>query len=208
MRISTYGFSKKEHLILQEWLRNYWQINCKITPTKGRGFYLTFSAKDRDLFFNLIRKHVIPSMQYKVLPKIELKTCMICNRLFLPKRAWQKTCGRHRCKLMLAKLNRGWKPKAPRPCAVCGTVFVPIQEKEKGCSPACKRAYRLQQKRIRRMRNKKPLLLKVCIQCGVTFTPTHGNQKACSQECRDRLIQQSRHRYQTKIAHRPSMSTI
>lgn len=89
MRISTYGFSKEEQLILQDWLRKRWGISSKITQTKHHGFYLIFSAKDRGLFFNLIREHVIPSMQYKLLPPPK---CLQCGRTFIPLNDHQKIC--------------------------------------------------------------------------------------------------------------------
>ncbi len=213
MRISTYGFAMKQHIILQNWLKQKWGVDSQIRKdTRGRGYYLAFPARSRDSFLDLIRDYVIPSMQYKTLPKLSEMPCTICGKSIQPKRAVVTSgrnvvCNSKKCKSMLAKLNRGWKPKKPRPCEICGAIFTLIQEKEKGCSPECKRLHRLQQKRARRIRNKRPLLPKACIQCTTTFTPTRGNQKACSQECRRQLRRQSIDRYERKTAEKTMSMT-
>jgi predicted nucleic acid-binding Zn ribbon protein len=160
MRISTYGFGKEGNHILQDWLKNRWHVNSRIVQDiRGRGFYLAFLAKDRDRFFSLVRQYIIPSMRYKILPELKTVPCVICSKPVLPKRAIisagkKVVCSSPECKLALAKLNRGWKPKKPRPCEVCGQVFTPIQEKTKTCSLRCKRIRKLQWKREYRLRKK------------------------------------------------------
>jgi len=207
--INTHSFSEDEQLILQEWLQKRWKIYTIIKQDNRRKrFFLFFHAKERDKFFDLIRPYVIPSMRYKILPEIKPVPCVICGKPVIPKRAVlsagkKVVCSNPECKKMLAKLNKGWKPKKPRACVVCGRIFTPIQDKTKTCSSACRRTYRLQQKRLRRLRNKKPLPPRNCLVCGRTFVPTHGNQRICSEECRRKRKKEYQRRYEERK--RPSI---
>ena len=204
VQFSTHRFSKQENLLLQQWLKNRWKIDSKIAKdSRDRGYFLRLLAKDRDLFFDLIRSQVIPPMQYKILPELKPVPCIICGKPVLPKRAVlsakkKVVCSDPKCKKLLAKLNKNWQPKQPRACASCGRIFVPTQDKTKTCSSTCRRTWKIQQKRLRRLENKKPLLPRQCLQCDSPFIPRNGHQRICSAKCR-----KERHRKYWKIPSYP-----
>lgn len=70
MRISTESFTLKEHLLLQNFLKNKFDINAKISKSPKRGkWILLFTAEERNKFFKLIAPHVVPALEYKILRK-------------------------------------------------------------------------------------------------------------------------------------------
>jgi len=67
MRISTESFGYGQHLLLKEYLKNLWDIRVDINHSpKPNKFILSFKAKERDKFFELINTFIIPEMQYKI----------------------------------------------------------------------------------------------------------------------------------------------
>lgn len=67
MRISTESFSKKELLLLRNFLNKKWNISPKIIPSSRKGkFVFFFPAPERNKFFSLIKSFVIPEMSYKL----------------------------------------------------------------------------------------------------------------------------------------------
>jgi len=154
MTISTNSFSKEEHLILQRWLHDYWGITPTIKEDKrGRGCFLLFPAEERDKFFNVIRKHVIPSMQYKVLPELKPVPCAICGNPVMPNRQIKAVakwivCSNPKCREARLKFYKHPKPLSRKLCVICGTEFMTKIRNKLTCSLACRHARRLQKKRI------------------------------------------------------------
>lgn len=69
-RISTESFSHKEHLLIQRYLKQKWDIlvGIRSSPCPGK-FLLLFRAEERDKFFTLIEPYIIPEMRYKLYNK-------------------------------------------------------------------------------------------------------------------------------------------
>jgi len=66
MRISTESFGFQEHLLLQQYFREKWNIFVDIKPSpRERKFLLSFKSKERNKFFSLIQPYIIPGMSYK-----------------------------------------------------------------------------------------------------------------------------------------------
>jgi hypothetical protein len=155
MTISTYKFSLEEHLLLQKWLAEKWNVKAKIKPdVQRKGYCLSFPAGEREKFLNLIKPYIIPSMYYKVdLPEVPTIKCPICGGEFIPKRKvyftaitrkWNLYCSRKCSKY--AHLRRRYNPQ-PQRCRICGRMFTPHTGHQVTCSKECSRLYHLQRKR-------------------------------------------------------------
>jgi len=204
MHISTHSFSKEENLLIQGWLRDYWKINPVIKrDERGKGYFLAFPSRERDKFFDLIRPHIIPSMQYKILPEIKPVPCVICGKPVLPNRQVMAVskwivCSDPKCREARLRFYRPLKSPSTKTCVICGTKFTTKIRNKITCSPECSHIRHLQKKRENRARNKKPLPPRHCLVCGRTFTPTHGNQEICSLECRINRIRERQRYYDRK----------
>lgn len=67
MRISTEGFSYKEHLLMKDYFNKKWKIKVDIKKSSRPNKYiLSFRAKERNKFFKFIGAFIIPQMQYKI----------------------------------------------------------------------------------------------------------------------------------------------
>ena len=73
VRISTEGFSYEDHLLIQEWFKERWNIEVVISEKslvyKGKNndyFYVRMNNESSRKFFNLIEEYIIPSMKYKL----------------------------------------------------------------------------------------------------------------------------------------------
>ncbi|HKZ35572.1 MAG TPA: LAGLIDADG endonuclease [Patescibacteria group bacterium] len=67
MRISTESFTYKENQLISEYLIKKWDIHPNIirSPREGR-FLLKFPSEERNKFFSLVEKLILPSMKYKL----------------------------------------------------------------------------------------------------------------------------------------------
>ena len=72
IKLSTYSFSKKEHIIIKKWFKDNFDINSiisSINRNEKNMFYIRMNRIDSDKFISLITpfKHIIPeSMHYKI----------------------------------------------------------------------------------------------------------------------------------------------
>lgn len=65
--LCTESFSKSEHLLMTKWFKDKFNINAYIKNIKkGTGYRLCFSTIETQSFLNIIKKHIIPYMEYKV----------------------------------------------------------------------------------------------------------------------------------------------
>lgn len=70
-KISTQSFSKYECEIICEWFEKSWGIECSVHSKKSSlsgniGYIVKFNTENTPKLHDLIRPHIIPSMQYKV----------------------------------------------------------------------------------------------------------------------------------------------
>lgn len=65
MYLNVNGFAKEGVELLCDWLKNKWCLECHPKNRKGQ-WQIAFSWYGRNEFFDLIRKHIIPSMTYKI----------------------------------------------------------------------------------------------------------------------------------------------
>ena len=65
--IATLGFSLKENQIIQQWLKERFNINCKIYSLK-KNYFIRLDKKNTKKFIKIIKPYVlqIPSMIYKI----------------------------------------------------------------------------------------------------------------------------------------------
>ena len=71
--LCTYSFTYDEHLEIQKWFKDKWNIDCEISirKTKYKGeekeyHYIRMNKDDSDKFFSLIAYYVPKSMEYKL----------------------------------------------------------------------------------------------------------------------------------------------
>ena len=64
---STDNFDLDSHLTFQKWMKRKYDIDIKITPYKKGKYYRTvLNATNANKFFELIKAHIPPSMEYKI----------------------------------------------------------------------------------------------------------------------------------------------
>ncbi|MFH1364684.1 MAG: hypothetical protein ABIH52_03420 [Candidatus Aenigmatarchaeota archaeon] len=66
VRILTDSFSYNEQKLIQEWFKEEWNLNCKITRRKTGSYYIEFNVKESAKFLYLIKDYIPPSMRYKL----------------------------------------------------------------------------------------------------------------------------------------------
>lgn len=66
MTLHTQGFTQAENIILSNELNQKFGFNTKVIPHKGKYFVIKFSSEDARKIHDLIDRHIIPSMKYKV----------------------------------------------------------------------------------------------------------------------------------------------
>ena len=77
IRLSTCCFSIPEHEIMIQYFREKWKLTCKIEwtafyeATQTRYPYLKFLTSESYKMIDIIKDHVIPSMDYKINPLLK-----------------------------------------------------------------------------------------------------------------------------------------
>lgn len=64
VNLHSQGFDFEGNTMLAEWLRNKWEISCKVRHARG-GFYLGLDAPSSRRWIAMLGKYSIPSMAYK-----------------------------------------------------------------------------------------------------------------------------------------------
>lgn len=63
--LNTQSFSYEEHLIIQKYFKEVWDIDIRINKSKN-AFRIIMNATNAKKFINIIEPYIIPSMQYKI----------------------------------------------------------------------------------------------------------------------------------------------
>ena len=63
--LNTHGFSIEEQKILQNWLKNKFDINATIVKDRSK-FKLAIGSYEYHKFLDIVRPHIAPSMAYKI----------------------------------------------------------------------------------------------------------------------------------------------
>lgn len=78
MRIATMGFSYEDHLVLQNLLRQCFDIRSKIMEFRYKGKkynQLTLNKKNTQKLSDIIRPYVVDCMKYKIMPESSTTIC-------------------------------------------------------------------------------------------------------------------------------------
>ncbi len=62
----TCCFNLKEHALIKKWLKKRFDIECKIKTKRKKYYYLSLNGVESKKLISLIKKHIIPSMEYKI----------------------------------------------------------------------------------------------------------------------------------------------
>ena len=67
-KLCTECFNYEEHILLQKYFKDKWDINVKITQEKGKYYFINFNATALRKLISIIYRHVlkIPCMVYKI----------------------------------------------------------------------------------------------------------------------------------------------
>ena len=68
MRIATMCFTEKEHYMLQDYLYVIFDLKSKVMSYGKKYFQLCFDKENTQKLSDIIRSHVVPCMQYKIMP--------------------------------------------------------------------------------------------------------------------------------------------
>ena len=73
VNISTHGFSFEENQLISQWFESNFNIKTKIMKQKSRNrgikhfnYYIAMYGKNTQIFINIIKYFIIPSMKYKI----------------------------------------------------------------------------------------------------------------------------------------------
>lgn len=66
LKISTYSFTYDEHLIIQNYFKVVWSINCSIKMDKGKYYWIKFSATEAKKLIQIIEPFIHPTLLYKI----------------------------------------------------------------------------------------------------------------------------------------------
>jgi len=67
--ISTYSFTYDEHLMIQKYFKEKWDINIGIGIKNNKYYYVSFNASETKKLFALIARYVPPCLEYKLTPE-------------------------------------------------------------------------------------------------------------------------------------------
>jgi ubiquinol-cytochrome c reductase cytochrome b subunit len=73
MRISTMSFNYNDHVVLQNYLKNVFGLDCKIMNYKYKNkqyYQITFNKENTQKLSNIIRPYIVDCMEYKIMPKL------------------------------------------------------------------------------------------------------------------------------------------
>lgn len=112
--------------------------------------------------------------------------CKICGAEFVPNRnAKQTLCESPKCKAENKRLVRarreGRKPtdRTPRPCTVCGELYVPHQTNQTTCSNFHCKVEGRKLAAVRRYHAKQAAVAETCPICRRKYVPRFDGQKTC-----------------------------
>ena len=71
VRLATHSFKKEGNEIIAEYLKQIWNIEPKITSVFDKRqnkeyHHLEFTRENKNKYINLIKKYILPSMEYKI----------------------------------------------------------------------------------------------------------------------------------------------
>lgn len=78
--ISTYSFEFSEIKLLQQAMKNRFDINMQFYKDRNKGFRMYCSVQETEKFIALISQYVIPSMAYKINFRSPVTTSPNCKR--------------------------------------------------------------------------------------------------------------------------------
>jgi len=64
--LATCGFTYDEHLLMQMWFKERWNIEIKIRPHCGKFILVITNKENMEKFINIVQSYIIPLMQYKI----------------------------------------------------------------------------------------------------------------------------------------------
>ena len=65
--LSTCSFTEEEHVLIKQYFFSRWNLNVTIRQhPKTKYRYISFPVEDFKKFVEIIKEHVVPSMQYKI----------------------------------------------------------------------------------------------------------------------------------------------
>lgn len=64
--LCTHSFSYEEHLLIQKYFKEKWNINTTIRNDKKQYYFISFPLKEFNKFIEIIEPYIIPSMYYKI----------------------------------------------------------------------------------------------------------------------------------------------
>lgn len=65
--LCTYGFTYKEHLLMQNYFKKVWNLSSNIGKPKGK-IHIYFNTENTIKFFEIIKDYLIPYFDYKIDP--------------------------------------------------------------------------------------------------------------------------------------------
>lgn len=87
-QLSTQGFTKKENIIIQKWLKEVYNIITFLVYNKRyKNPYIRLNQTNTFKFFKIIKDYILLEFDYKINPPkgISNKKCKICNESLHPK---------------------------------------------------------------------------------------------------------------------------
>ena len=95
IRLATHSFGLKGNQLIKNWFEEKWNIYPKIRKIydkrwKKEYFHLELSCKDTKKYINLIKEHILPTMEYKIgLDEERRKTAKLKKKEY-DKKWWSK----------------------------------------------------------------------------------------------------------------------
>lgn len=142
-----------------------------------------------DIYFNFIGEFDLPLSEEELAQaNLEAKTEAAALAKYRADRQRERCIAfRARAKAARLEANEGHK-FSKKVCEVCGKEYYPSGVQQRYCSPECKKAHQLAEKKNKKRRSsrrKAPVFKpKACILCGEVFRPTSSAAKYCSEECK------------------------
>jgi hypothetical protein len=78
MRIASMGFTKEENEKLKSYLKQCFDLNCKVMEFKYKSklyYQLTFDKVNTQKLSDIVRPYIVDSMKYKIMPESSTTTC-------------------------------------------------------------------------------------------------------------------------------------
>lgn len=94
IKLATCSFDYNEHLTIQKYFAERWNIKTDIDFVKSKYWQINICGDNKNKFSELVKPWIIKTMEYKLCNTNVITKCVICENIFISKNKIIKTCSK------------------------------------------------------------------------------------------------------------------